>query len=361
MTDRPMKNETRRAVRGGLSWLPLGAAGLLGACAQILGIGETEVTRVEDESVAATGAGSGTTLANGGSGSGSDGDGELAAAAGAGGAAPTDVTTPSAVCGEGEARCGDAGREVCTGGAWQPEPCPPTLRTCEAGQCVVRGPALVRVADLFYIDATEVTVAQYRVFLESKAGDTSGQPDVCVWNDSYEPTEPANPDDWPVSYVDWCDARAYCEWAGKRLCGKQGGGALAYDELFVPTQSEWFLACGGPSGASHPNANPDCNSNAGFGFLEPVGSMPGCEGFYPGLFDLEGNVAEWIDSCLPPLGADTAADAGAPDAGTRDGSDDRCMAVGGSLFDQRSYCDEVYDEYPRNQTAYSFGIRCCAD
>jgi hypothetical protein len=66
------------------------------------------------------------------------------------------------------------------------------------------------------------------------------------------------------------------------------------------------------------------------------------------VFDLEGNVAEWIDSCLP------SADAGI------DSRNDRCMMMGGGLFDQRSFCSEVYDEYTRADTAPSFGFRCCA-
>jgi hypothetical protein len=71
--------------------------------------------------------------------------------------------------------------------------------------------------------------------------------------------------------------------------------------------------------------------------------MPGCEGFYPGLFDLEGNVAEWIDGCVGNTG-----------------QNDICYLMGGGFYDQRSYCTEVYDKYPRNQSAGSFGFRCCS-
>ena len=70
-----------------------------------------------------------------------------------------------------------------------------------------------------------------------------------------------------------------------------------------------------------------------------------CEGFYPGLFDLEGNVAEWVDGCA----ANT-------------GETDTCYLMGGGVFDQKSYCSEVYDavDDKRSSTAVSFGFRCCS-
>jgi formylglycine-generating enzyme required for sulfatase activity len=74
-----------------------------------------------------------------------------------------------------------------------------------------------------------------------------------------------------------------------------------------------------------------------------------CEGFYPGVFDMEGNVAEWVDSCM----ANT-------------GKDDVCYLMGGGVFDQKSYCDEVYEPSTsdtgnkRSATAVSFGFRCCS-
>jgi hypothetical protein len=223
-----------------------------------------------------------------------------------------------------------------------PSACPPDKPTCENGQCVVRGPVMVSV-NSFYVDSTEVTVADYKKFLAAKGSDTSGQPSECSWNTAYwDSTNSMNPDTWPITNVDWCDAHAFCAWAGKRLCGKIGGGPVTAEaDLFMtPPSNEWYLACGGPNGGTHPNSNPMCNSTDGFGDLGPVGSFPGCEGFYPGLFDLEGNAAEWIDGCQVQDGGEV------------------CFLLGGGIFDAKSYCDEVYDA-PRNATAVSYGFRCC--
>jgi formylglycine-generating enzyme required for sulfatase activity len=195
----------------------------------------------------------------------------------------------------------------------------------------------------FFIDATEVTVADYQVFLTAKGNDTTGQPAVCGWNKEYkDPTIPLPSATWPMTNVDWCDALAYCTWAGKHLCGKIGGGPVASADQLTPSSSQWFLACGGSGGATHPNANPVCNSNGGAGDLAPVATFPMCEGHYAGIFDMEGNAAEWVDSC-------DSTDAGPADT---------CHLLGGSFQDDQSYCTESYD-YPRNAIADQFGFRCC--
>lgn len=87
------------------------------------------------------------------------------------------------------------------------------------------GPAPVDVGT-YCVDSTEVTGRQYLEFLAAKAGDTSGQPVDCSWNTTFEPAADIDPNEYPVAFVDWCDALAYCTWAGKRLCGKIGGGPL---------------------------------------------------------------------------------------------------------------------------------------
>jgi sulfatase-modifying factor enzyme 1 len=336
-------------------------------CAKLLGITDTDVVANGGADALGNQAGTAGEVASSGGTSGSGGtaspddmlgasQGGAIASGGSSGESPSD-----GACSEGEGRCVAAGRELCSGGQWQAAvACPLDKPTCDAGQCIVRGPALVPVANgLFFIDATEVTVGQYAEFVAAKNGDVSGQPqDVCSWNTTYEPAALPDPSDWPASDIDWCDARAYCEWAGKHLCRQIGNPApVAYGELFVPTVNQWFLACGGPGGSPHTNSNSNnytdpaaCNANDGFRNLEPVATNALCEGYYPGVFDLEGNVAEWIDSCQP--GADAGTDA--------TGRSDVCMLMGGSLFDQSSFCDEVYDIYRRDDTATSFGFRCCS-
>ena len=77
-----------------------------------------------------------------------------------------------------------------------------------------------------------------------------------------------------------------------------------------------------------------------------AGSTPGCEGAYPGLFDMCGNVWEWLDDCSPGLSE--------PDA--------PCDTFGASF--EWSYrntgCAEGRPTL-RNDTSEELGFRCCAD
>jgi formylglycine-generating enzyme required for sulfatase activity len=247
---------------------------------------------------------------------------------------------PAGTCTTGDTKCVSGGRQTCTAGEWQPDPCPLDKPTCEGGQCVVRGPTMVKVNSSFYIDSTEVTVAQYNEFVAAKGNDTSGQPTACDFNKTYEPSTLPGKDEFPVRYVDWCDADAYCRWADKHLCAGIGGDPLTAAEIFDETISQWFLACGG--GGYHPNDDPMCNEKDGFEDVASVATFPGCEGYVSGLFDMEGNVAEWIGLC---------------DGDT--GGDDVCHPLGGSVQDSKSYCDEDY-EFKRSDSAYDVGIRCCS-
>lgn len=133
----------------------------------------------------------------------------------------------------------------------------------------------------FFIDATEVTNAQFQEFLDA----TGYRPKHPVnflehWSDGKMQASLA---DHPVVYVDLDDARAYARWAGKRL----------------PTEEEWHLAAQGTDGRKWPWGNDEPTAErvnlTGDGTL-PVRSCP--EGRSPyGCFHMSGNVYEWTESC----------------------------------------------------------------
>jgi formylglycine-generating enzyme required for sulfatase activity len=212
-----------------------------------------------------------------------------------------------------------------------------------------KGPDMVALPNGECIDSTEVTQAQYDAFL-NWGPSINGQLPECSWNGSYLSSTTGNPPSFPVTGVDWCDAYAFCKWAGKHLCGKIGGGTLDMAENTNATQSQWFNACsaGGsrtyPYGTSYiPGA---CNAVDG-GSVSAVKSFSQCVGGYPGIYDLAGNVEEWQDSCETPA----------------TGPDDLCREQAGT-FDlvapplTSTRCDFL-DEDIRSGAWPDVGIRCC--
>lgn len=272
-----------------------------------------------------------------------DGYGRSAGAAGSG----------AQGAGGGAAGSPDGGGTGATGG----------VAACPSG---LPGPPLVLVpapsgspVSSYCVDATEVTNAQYAVFL---AAPPAAQGPACGWAGTHIPSSgwPAtSKGDYPVVYVNWCDAFAYCKWAKKRLCGRVGGGANSFGDFADATKSEWYNACSGggtktfPYGVAYEAKRCVGNEYATTNVARSVGSATGCEGAYPGLFDLSGNVREWEDSCNGTTGAS-----------------DKCRVRGGS-FDVPAYALECGYGTSASQPSYvypsrsyqsaSIGFRCCAD
>jgi formylglycine-generating enzyme required for sulfatase activity len=201
----------------------------------------------------------------------------------------------------------------------------------------------------FCIDSTEVTRAHYKQFLDA-ALSPSAQPAFCAQaNPSFQTLADLTSDgvlDLPVVQVDWCDALAFCTWAGKRLCGDLAdGGPLPFDAAADPARSEWTVACSRNGSRAYPyggTSMPDaCNAASDLGAFA-VGTKKGCQGGYDGIFDMVGNVTEWENAC----------------EGLEVDGGGRCADRGAS-YKYPGACSTAGSEM-RTGFASDWGIRCCA-
>ena len=134
--------------------------------------------------------------------------------------------------------------------------------------------------DAYWIDKFETTNGQYEKCVqegkcEAPSRDRSNSHDSYYGNSEFK--------DFPVTYVDWPRAKAYCEWAGRRL----------------PTEAEWEKAARGTDGRIYPwgDQEPDvklANFNKEPNDATKVGSYP--DGASPyGALDMAGNLWEWVN------------------------------------------------------------------
>lgn len=171
----------------------------------------------------------------------------------------------------------------------------------------------VRISRPFFVGATEVTVGQFREFVNATGYITDAEDDKGgqVFNtetnqfERKEGTSWKNPgwtisSDQPVAMVSFNDAQAFIEW----LSAKE---KLPYK---LPTEAQWEFACRGglcmaqfpwgdslPDGrrASYADKNTDFQwrdrtADDGYKYVAPVGSYEP-NGY--GLYDMAGNVLEW--------------------------------------------------------------------
>lgn len=166
----------------------------------------------------------------------------------------------------------------------------------------------------FYLDQTEVTMAQYQAC--AKAGGCTELAKTVQWDQGdadwvkkWSPFCNVNQSDdrsqHPVNCVDWNQAAAYCKFKGKRL----------------PTEKEWEYAARGKDGRKYPWGNeaprsgllnacgsecvemlkrkglgtfsPMYSGNDTFETTAPVGIVQGDKSPF-GVMDLGGNVTEWV-------------------------------------------------------------------
>jgi len=131
----------------------------------------------------------------------------------------------------------------------------------------------------FFIDRYEVTNEAYYRFVRA-----NGFPLLPDWRSGRpDPTQEMI----PVTFVDWDEANAFCQWLGKRL----------------PTEAEWEKAARGPEGWIYPWGNFFDYRRANVGGIHsgpmPVGSFPLGRSPY-GASDMIGNVWEWTADWYGP-------------------------------------------------------------
>lgn len=210
------------------------------------------------------------------------------------------------------------------------------------------------------VDATEVSRADYDSFLAtSPALETS---DVCA-----EKATDHTPDSGcldllehdcdeedcgalPQVCVDWCDARAYCDSVGERLCGRIGGGPLTGDDSTDPNLSEWHNACSSGGQRDTPTGERFdinvCTGREVDGQRTTDVSGSDCRSNLAGYTAYEhlvGNAAEWEDACEDVGGTEL------------------CSVRGGS-FDSARDSDlecSTQELRPVLTRSPSIGFRCC--
>lgn len=226
---------------------------------------------------------------------------------------------------------------------------------------------MVRLPEGYCIDSTEVTRAQYQIWLDSNPS-TAKQVSLCVKNTTFTPEAicksraawcDSDCDNHPQVCVDWCDAYAYCKSVGKRLCGKIGGGPNAFDNYAWAdaSLSQWYNACtshgknatGYPYGPTYQAQACNGIEYSGYRRTVPVGTLDGCQSpisEYAGVFDLSGNVSEWEDACDDRAGVSHVS-CQVRGGDFLLGADGLVCTGGGGLTD-------------RDSQHWSIGFRCCS-
>jgi formylglycine-generating enzyme required for sulfatase activity len=201
----------------------------------------------------------------------------------------------------------------------------------------------------YWIYRTEVSNSAYAKCLQATICTELQDNGINYTKDNY--FESSGFADYPVVWVEWAQAKTYCEWAGGRL----------------PTSAEWEYAARGtggklfPWGDATPTAN-HANVNSFYGELRSVNGF----GDFPspfGVLNMAGNVWEWVSDYYDSAYYTTNTDWVDPKGPAfPDDSDDRVVRGGSAWFSSAYASGGVQDSedpvFLEGRKYYGVGFRC---
>ena len=183
----------------------------------------------------------------------------------------------------------------------------------------------VEITQPFYLGATEVTVGQFRRFVEAN-------PKYQVGDDEWKNPGFEQTDDHPVVSVIWTNAVDFCTWMSQ----KEG------EKYRLPTEAEWEYSCRAGTKTRYSCGDRDTDlllyawSRTHLqGWTHPVGRLKRNPW---GLFDMHGNVREWCQDVYDPKYYESSSKKDPPGPSTRGGRVNR----GGSWDSSPVHCRSAF-------------------
>ncbi len=191
----------------------------------------------------------------------------------------------------------------------------------------------------YWLDQHEVSNRQYQACVEAGVCEPPNVTRSATRNIYYGEAEFNN---FPVVFVTWSDAKIFCTWRDARL----------------PTEAEWEFAARGSDSLLYPwgDAVPTCGranyANCSFRDTQAVGGFGAGRSPF-GIYQMAGNVWEWVADWYGTYPSDALVDPAGPDSGYN-----RVARGGAFNLDAFFLRAAARMAYPPNNAYDNVGFRC---